>query len=37
MKLNADVALHQMKQVQVYIGVRGSHNISELSDVPATR
>jgi aminopeptidase len=37
MKLNADVALHQMKQVQVYIGVRGSHNISELSDVPGDK
>jgi aminopeptidase len=36
-KLNADVALHQMKQVQAYIGVRGSHNISELGDVPGDK
>jgi aminopeptidase len=37
MKLNADVALHQMKQAQVYLGVRGGHNISELSDVASER
>ena len=37
MKLNADVALHQMKQAQVYIGVRGGHNIAEMSDVPGDK
>jgi aminopeptidase len=31
------VALHQMKQAQVYLGVRGGHNISELSDVASER
>jgi aminopeptidase len=36
-KLNADVALYQMKQVQVYIGVRGGFNTAELSDVPGDK
>ena len=31
----ADVERHQMKKVNCYIGVRGSPNVSELSDVPA--
>jgi aminopeptidase len=34
MKTWADVDLGRMKQMQCYIGVRGSHNISEMSDVP---
>lgn len=37
MKLNADTALHQMKQVQVYIAIRGGHNIAEMSDVPSDK
>ncbi|MDF2441691.1 MAG: aminopeptidase [Abditibacteriota bacterium] len=37
MKLNADVGLYQMQQVQAYIGVRGGHNSAELSDVPGER
>jgi aminopeptidase len=36
-KLNAEVALHQMQQVQVYIGVRGGFNSAELSDVPGDK
>jgi aminopeptidase len=36
-KLNAEVALHQMQQVQVYIGVRGAFNTAELSDVPGDK
>lgn len=34
MKQKADCALHQMKAMQAYIGVRGGHNSAELSDVP---
>ncbi|MBV9865914.1 MAG: aminopeptidase [Abitibacteriaceae bacterium] len=37
MKLNAKVALNQMKQVQAYIGLRGGHNSAELSDVPGEK
>lgn len=33
----ADVEAQRMKQVQAYIGLRGSLNISELSDVPKDR
>jgi aminopeptidase len=33
--LTADVEKLQMENVQCYIGARGSHNVSELSDVPA--
>jgi aminopeptidase len=36
-KLNANVALHQMQQMQVYIGVRGGHNSAEMSDVPGDK
>lgn len=32
-----NVELARMKQMQAYIAVRGSHNISELSDVPEER
>lgn len=34
MNLIADVEAERMRRVQAYIGVRGNHNISELSDVP---
>ncbi len=34
LKLIADVEGHRMKEVQAYIGLRGSHNFAELSDVP---
>jgi aminopeptidase len=34
MKTWAAVDLQRMKQMQCYIGVRGSHNIAEMSDVP---
>ncbi|MHC4064114.1 MAG: aminopeptidase [Planctomycetota bacterium] len=33
-RLIADVEAQRMKQVQAYIGLRGSANIAELSDVP---
>lgn len=35
--LAGEVERFRMKQVQAYVGVRGSHNITELSDVPADR
>jgi aminopeptidase len=35
--LIADVERLQMENVQCYIGARGSHNVSELSDVPAEK
>ncbi len=35
--LTADVERLQMERVACYIGARGSHNVSELSDVPADR
>ena len=31
----AEHALHQMKSMDCYIAIRGTHNINELSDVPA--
>ena len=34
LKLMADVDLRRMQNIQCYIGVRGSFNISEFSDVP---
>ena len=33
-RLMADVAAREMEQMDCYIGVRGSDNVSELSDVP---
>lgn len=36
-QLIADVEKHRMENVQCYIGARGSHNISELSDVPGDK
>ena len=35
--LMADVERLQMENVQCYIGARGNHNVSELSDVPADK
>ena len=37
LKVQAELELHQMKQVQAYVGIRGSANVSELADVPADR
>jgi aminopeptidase len=37
MEVAATAALDQMKNVQVYIGVRGAWNTAELSDIPADR
>ena len=37
MNVAAAAALDQMKNVQVYIGVRGAWNTAELSDIPAER
>ncbi len=31
------IDLHRMKKMQAYIAIRGSHNITELSDVPSGR
>src|SRR5690606_25702422 len=33
----ADHAMHQMKAMDCYIAVRGSHNVNEMSDVPPQR
>lgn len=35
LKLQGEIELHQMKQVQAYVGIRASENVSELSDVPS--
>ena len=35
LKLIGDYEVYRIKKVQAYIGIRGSHNISEMSDVPA--
>lgn len=37
MRFISDVEKRRMEGVQCYIGVRGSHNISEMSDVPRDR
>src|ERR1051326_8528107 len=37
LKVQAEIKLHQMKQVQAYVGIRASANVSELGDVPAER
>lgn len=37
MKLNAASALKQMESVQCYVGIRGSFNTAEMSDVPGER
>jgi len=36
-EIAADVELHRMKQMDAYIGLRGSHNITELGDVPSDK
>lgn len=36
-KFHSDLELHRMKHMDAYIGLRGSHNITELSDVEAER
>lgn len=33
----SDHAMHQMKAMDCYIAVRGSHNVNELSDVPSEK
>lgn len=33
LKLIGDYEVYRMKKVQAYIGIRGSHNINEISDV----
>lgn len=35
-KILLAIDLARIKQMQVYIGIRGSHNITEMSDVPET-
>src|SRR5689334_25276457 len=37
LKVQAALELHQMKQVQAYIGIRGSVNVSKLADVPSEK
>lgn len=37
MRFIGEVERHRMEGVQCYIGVRGSHNIAEMSDVPAEK
>ena len=34
-KLIGEYEIYRMENVQAYIGIRGSHNITEMSDVPA--
>jgi len=34
MGLIGEIEKHRMEQVQAYVGIRGSHNIAEMSDVP---
>ena len=34
-KLMGEYETYRMKKVQAYIGIRGSHNITEMSDVPS--
>lgn len=35
MQQQADMDLEQMKRMQAYVGIRGSDNVNEMSDVPA--
>ncbi len=37
MTLIGELELARMKQMQCYVGIRGSHNISEFSDLPAEK
>ena len=34
-KLIGEYEIYRMEKVQAYIGIRGSHNITEMSDVPS--
>ena len=34
-KLMGEYEIYRMKKVQAYIGIRGNHNITEMSDVPS--
>lgn len=36
-EISAGISMAQMKQMQAYIALRGSHNITEMSDVPEDR
>jgi aminopeptidase len=35
--VQAEIELNQMRQVQAYVGIRGSENVSELADVPGEK
>jgi len=37
LRVQAAIELQQMQQVQAYVGIRASSNVSELADVPADR
>jgi len=37
LKVQAEIELNQMRQVQAYVGIRGADNVSELADVPGDR
>jgi aminopeptidase len=37
LRVQAAIELQQMKQVQAYVGIRASNNVSELADVPSER
>jgi aminopeptidase len=37
LKVQAEVELQQMRQVQAYVGIRASRNVNELADVPTDR
>jgi aminopeptidase len=37
LKVQAEIELNQMRQVQAYVGIRGSENVSELADVPGDK
>ena len=37
LELQGAIELHQMKQVQAYVGIRASDNVSELADVPSDK
>ncbi len=37
LRVQAEIELNQMKQVQAYVGIRGAENVSELADVPGEK
>lgn len=37
LQLQSDLELYRMKKMDAYLGLRGSHNITEQSDIPAER